>query len=37
MDWCTEKFAGSTDFDGFQRQGCRVGCSMGYGWCLINS
>lgn len=37
MDWCNEKFTGSTDFDGFQRQGCRVGCTMGYGWCLINS
>lgn len=37
LDWCNQKFTGSTDFDGLQREGCRVGCAMGYGWCLIIS
>ena len=36
FDSCGQYYGGSSDFDGLQRQGCRVGCSMGYAWCLWN-
>jgi hypothetical protein len=37
FDSCGEYYGGSSDFDGLQRQGCRVGCSIGYAWCVMNS